>query len=100
MKSRTAYNAYNFSSGDHSKASTDSYVFALGGKWDITDEFQLKSEVVYQQSTYENEFAAMRGQTTVYGVAIDANADDGIPSWNYLDNPDNYLTLAVKVVRV
>ncbi|MFG0456163.1 TonB-dependent receptor [Shewanella mangrovisoli] len=91
VKSRTAYNAYNFSSGDHSKASTDSYVFALGGKWDITDEFQLKSEVVYQQSTFETEFAAMRGQTTVYGVAIDANADDGIPSWNYLDNPDTVL---------
>ena len=91
VKSRTAYNAYNFTSGDHSKASTDSYVFALGGKWDITDEFQLKSEVVYQQSTYENEFAAMRGDATVYGVAIDANADDGIPSWGYLDNPDTAL---------
>ena len=88
VKSRTAYNAYNFTSGDHSKASTDSYVFALGGKWDITDEFQLKSEVVFQQSQYENEFTAMRGQATVYGVVIDANADDGIPSWAYLDNPD------------
>lgn len=91
VKSRTAYNAYNFTSGDYSKASTDSYVFALGGKWDITDEFQLKSEFVYQQSTYENEFIAMRGQTTVYGVDIDANADDGIPSWTYLDNPDTAL---------
>lgn len=88
IKSRRAYNAYNFTSGDHSKASTDSYVFSLGGKWDLTDEFQLKSEVVYQQSTYESEFAAMRGQATVYGVDIDANANDGIPSWSYLDNPD------------
>lgn len=88
VKSRTAYNAYNFSSGDFSKASTDSYVFALGGKWDLTEDFQLKSEVVYQQSTYENEFIAMRGQTTVYGVDVDFNADDGIPSWAYLDNPD------------
>lgn len=88
IKSRTAYNAYNFSSGDFTKASTDSYVFALGGKWDLTEDFQLKSEVVYQQSTYENEFMAMRGQTTAYGVDVDYNADDGIPSWAYLDNPD------------
>ncbi|SIR41116.1 TonB-dependent receptor [Shewanella morhuae] len=88
VKSRTVYDAYNFTSGDYSKSSTDSYVFALGGKWDITEDFQLKSEVVYQQSTFENEFTAMRGQTTVYGVDVDYNADDGIPSWTYLDNPD------------
>lgn len=88
IKSRTAYNAYNFTSGDYSKASTDSYVFALGGKWDITEDFQLKSEMVFQQSTFENEFIAMRGQTTAYGVNVDYNADDGIPSWTYLDNPD------------
>ncbi|QYJ77379.1 TonB-dependent receptor [Shewanella acanthi] len=91
IKSRTVYNADNFTSGDHATGSTDSFVYALGGKWALTDDFQLKSEVVYQQSTFESDFTAMRGIATVYGVSIDNNDKDGIPSWTYLDNPDTAL---------
>ncbi|KFZ38995.1 TonB-dependent receptor [Shewanella mangrovi] len=91
VKSRTAYNVGGFSSADHSHNSTDSYVFALGGKWELGD-VTLKSEVVYQTSTYKSNFLAMRGISadggTFYGVNIDYNASSGgVPSWGYLDDP-------------
>ncbi|MBW0298109.1 TonB-dependent receptor [Shewanella xiamenensis] len=93
VKSRTSYNVDGFSSSDHSHNKTDSYVFALGGKWDF-DNLTLKSEVVYQTSTYESQFLAMRGVSanstkTFYGVDVDYNdKSGGVPSWVYLDNPD------------
>lgn len=92
VKSRTAYNVGGFSSSDHSHNSTDSYVFALGGKWDL-DDVTLKSEVVYQTSTYESSFIAMRGISAnsnkkFYGVDVDYNnKSGGVPSWAYLDDP-------------
>lgn len=93
VKSRTSYNVGGFSSADHTHAETDSYVFALGGKWEI-DNLTLKSEVVYQTSTYESQFFAMRGISSdssraFYGVDIDYNASHGgVPAWGYLDNPN------------
>ncbi|QSX33121.1 TonB-dependent receptor [Shewanella avicenniae] len=91
VKSRTSYNVGGFSSADHSHNSTDSYVFALGGKWELGD-VSLKSEVVYQTSTYKSNFLAMRGISAnagrFYGVDIDYNASSGgVPAWSYLDDP-------------
>ena len=41
-----------FTSGDYHYGHTDSIMYALAGKWDISDKLKVKSEVVYQTSTY------------------------------------------------
>ncbi len=93
VKSRTSYNVGGFSSSDHRHSKTDSYVFALGGKWEL-DNLTLKSELVYQTSTFEEQFFAMRGvgnndANNFYGVDVDYNdSHGGVPAWSYLDNPD------------
>ncbi|MCH1920711.1 TonB-dependent receptor [Shewanella sp. A3A] len=92
VKSRTSYDVGGFSSADHSHNETDSYVFALGGKWELGD-VTLKSELVYQTSTYKSQFFAMRGVANndsrkFYGVDIDYNdSHGGVPGWSYLDDP-------------
>ncbi|MDC2889737.1 TonB-dependent receptor plug domain-containing protein [Psychrosphaera algicola] len=56
IKERTVYNAGGFNSGDAGTGKTDSFVYALGGKWDLNEDLKIESEVVYQQSTFESEF--------------------------------------------
>ena len=86
IKSRTVNNAYGFNSGDLSVGKTDSYVYALGGKWELTDDLQLESEVVYQQSEFEDTFFAMRTDRVAPGVKVDFNHDNGLPALEFLDN--------------
>ena len=63
IQSRYINNAFNFNSGDYFEASTDSYLFALGGQWYISDELKLESEIYYQKSEYESDFFALRNTT-------------------------------------
>lgn len=91
VKSRNAYNTYNFTSGDTSKGKTDSWMYALGGSWYVNDNLTLDGEVVYQKSEYETQFFAMRFLRTAYGVSADFNHNDGIASVNFLDNPGTAL---------
>lgn len=91
VKSRIVGSPALWSSGDFTKASTDSYVFALGGKWDISPELQLKSELVYQTSKYKTEFVAMRADAIgVSNVKVDFNDHDGLPLWQFVE--DDYST--------
>jgi len=62
IRDRTIRDGFNFTSGDYSRSSTDSYLFAMGGEWQLTDNFNLRSELVYQESEFETEFFAMRGE--------------------------------------
>jgi iron complex outermembrane receptor protein len=86
VKSRTINDAYGFNSGDLTVGKTDSYVYALGGKWDLTDDLQLESEVVYQTSEYDETFFAMRTDRGAPGVNVDFNHDNGLPALEFLDN--------------
>jgi len=86
VKSRTINDAYGFNSGDLSVGKTDSYVYALGGKWDLTNDLQLESEVVYQTSEYDETFFAMRTDRGAPGVNVDFNHDNGLPALEFLDN--------------
>ncbi|QSX35543.1 TonB-dependent receptor [Shewanella avicenniae] len=87
VKSRIVANPAAWSSGDYSKQSTDSYVFALGGKWDISSDLQLKSELVYQTSKFKTDFIAMRANAIgLPNVAVDFNDGSGIPSWAIVEN--------------
>ncbi|MCW8126296.1 TonB-dependent receptor [Microbulbifer halophilus] len=88
VKSREVAEAYGFTSGDLTKSETDSFVYALGGNWDITDNFRLESEVYYQKSEYEDSFIAMQAFRSAYGVGVDFNSGNGMPSWVYYDNPE------------
>lgn len=98
IKERTVYNAGGFNSGDAGTGKTDSFVYALAGKWQLTDDLNLESEVIYQTSEFSSEFFATRwnpryqvGDAWVpgyYAVDVDFNNGNGIPSLNFRDNPD------------
>jgi iron complex outermembrane receptor protein len=88
IKERYVDAPYGFNSGDLTVSKTDSYVFALGGEWTITDNFNLASEIYYQDSQYETDFLAMRSERVAYGLNVDFNDKGGIPSLEYADNPD------------
>ncbi|MBR9793447.1 MAG: TonB-dependent receptor [Gammaproteobacteria bacterium] len=80
----------NFTSGDFFTGKTDGFLYALGGKWYLSDDFQVKSEVIYQTSEYTNMFFAMRGvpQYLTGTLNFDFNAGGGIPGLEIVDNPD------------
>ncbi len=89
IKRKFVNNVSMFSSGDGNTGKTDSYVYALGGKWDLTDAMSLESEVVYQTSEYTGSFFAMRNNTTRDRMVIDYNYNNsGIPLYGFLDNPE------------
>lgn len=88
VKARDVADAAGFTSGDLTVGKTDSFVYALGGNWDISDSFRLSSELLYQDSEFEDDFAAMRFNRGAYGVGLDFNTGNGMPSWAYYDNPN------------
>ncbi|MBD1389034.1 TonB-dependent receptor [Neiella sp. HB171785] len=88
IKERYVSSPYGFNSGDLTKESTDSYVFALGGKWDLTDDFFLSSDLYYQDSTFESDFIAMRTDRVAHGLYVDFNDKNGLPALEFFDNPD------------
>lgn len=87
VKERLVNNPYAFMSGDSLEAKTDSYVYALGGNWELSNNLSLKSEVVYQKSTFEDKFLAMRFDGTHHQIDVDFNESDGLPALSYIDNP-------------
>ncbi|UZJ44494.1 TonB-dependent receptor [Marinimicrobium sp. C6131] len=84
IKERTIRDGFTFGSGDYSTGKTDSYVYALGGDWELTDKLNLKSELVYQDSEFESSFIAMRSTNVRYETY--ANFSDK-PSIEFRDNP-------------
>ena len=87
VKRKYINDANMFTSGDGATGKTDSYVFTLGGKWDLSDTLSLESEVVYQESTFERSFFAMQTTSTRDRLIVDFNAGDGLPLAEYLDDP-------------
>ena len=57
VKERTVYNPYGFNSGDLTVSETDSFVYALGGNWDIGSNLTLESEIVHQTSNTHRTFS-------------------------------------------
>jgi len=88
IKARDVSLPGGFTSGDLSTGKTDSYLFALGGKWDLTDTFRVESELYYQSSEYQTDFIAMRtDRDGYYGVGVDFNAGNGLPAMEFYDDP-------------
>lgn len=87
IKSREYIGAvYSFTSGDYVTAQTDSFQYALNGKWNISPDFRLTSEAVYQTSQFHRTNYFSRAYRNVRNdVTVDFNADDGLPAFRYLD---------------
>lgn len=77
-----------FTSADYLYGHTDSIMYALAGNWDIGDALKVKSEVVYQTSTYSDAKNALRlNRKYAQPVAVDYDYSDGLPYLKFLDNP-------------
>jgi TonB-dependent receptor len=86
VKSRTANSVYGFNSGDYTKSSTDSYVYALNGQWDLGDRGKIIADVAYQTSVNKSSFIAMRTDRVADQINVDFNAGGGIPSYHFSDD--------------
>jgi iron complex outermembrane recepter protein len=87
VKSRDTAFPYGFMSGDLLTGDTDSYIYALGGKWDISDSFHLKADLSYQDSRYDETFFAMRTERVAPSVSVDFNSGGGLPAFSFGDDP-------------
>lgn len=87
VKSRSVRNQFMFTSGDLATGETDSYVYALGGNWDIGNNLKVKSELTYQESEFSTEFVGMRFEKGGYQLDVDFNAGGGLPAYSFPDNP-------------
>ena len=88
IKTRTVGFPFGFNSGDSLEQSTDSYVYALNGKWEISDSFTLVGDLSFQDSTFDTNFIAMRTTRVPAQLVVDFNAGDGIPSWHFNDDAE------------
>ena len=88
IKTRTVGFPFGFNSGDSTEQSTDSYVYALNGKWQIGEQFTLVGDVSFQDSTFDTNFIAMRTTRVPAQIVLDFNAGDGIPSWHFNDDAE------------
>ncbi|MEQ9824565.1 MAG: TonB-dependent receptor [Puniceicoccaceae bacterium] len=77
---------YGFMSGDQSKEKTDSYLYAISGKWDVGSNVKLMADLAYQTSEFTSDFFAMRTERVYDSISVDFNADDGLPAFSFGGN--------------
>ncbi|MEG8038589.1 TonB-dependent receptor [Sphingomonas sp. LR60] len=90
VKSRVANDVYGFNSGDYNRAKTDSFVYALNGKWDLGGRGNIVADAAYQTSKTQSDFFAQRVERTAQQIVVDFNAGGGLPSYHF--NDDKLLT--------
>ncbi|WP_313809206.1 TonB-dependent receptor [Sphingobium sp.] len=90
VKSRTVDDVYGFNSGDFATNRTDSFVYALNGKWDLGDRGKITGDIAYQTSKNRTSFIALRTDRVADRITADFNAGGGIPSYHF--NDDSLLT--------
>ncbi|MFZ2998286.1 TonB-dependent receptor [Sphingobium sp.] len=86
VKARTANSVFGFNSGDYNKSKTDSFVYALNGKWDLGDRGKIVGDIAYQTSKVQSSFMAMRTTRVADTINVDFNAGGGIPSYHFNDD--------------
>lgn len=63
-------------------------MYALGGEWQLVDNFSVKSETIYQTTKYTQLSQGMNLDGTRYRADVAFNADGkGTPSLEFLDDP-------------
>lgn len=81
-------NPTGFSSGDGTQGQTDSIMYALGAKWDISDDFKVKADLNHQISNYESRFVANQWSFSRYQAIADYNYhNNNTIMLAFLDNP-------------
>ncbi|HET9865394.1 MAG TPA: TonB-dependent receptor [Steroidobacteraceae bacterium] len=85
IKTRVVGAPYNFNSGDSTHQETDTFVYALNGKWQLSDKFTLEADLSFQGSQFDTTFVAIRTDRVPPQISLDLNHGDGLPSWHYTD---------------
>jgi iron complex outermembrane receptor protein len=88
IKTRTVGAPFGFNSGDSTKQDTDTFVYALNGKWQISDAFTLEADVSVQKSEFNTRFIAVRTERVPGSITLDFNSGNGIPSWHFNDDAE------------
>jgi TonB-dependent receptor len=88
IKTRAVNNVYGFNSGDYTTSATDSYVYALNGKWDLGDRLRLEGDLSYQTSTYHSEFTATRIDRVAPAINVDFNDGSNNTSFHFNNDAD------------
>lgn len=86
MKTRTVGAPFEFNSGDATRQSTDSFVYALNGKWNIGERFKLAADASYQKSEFNTVFLAMRTTRVANSVFVDFNQGGGLTAFQFDNN--------------
>jgi TonB-dependent receptor len=88
IKTRVVGAPFGFNSGDSTDQKTDTYVYALNGKWEIGDNLKLVADLAFQDSEFNTNFIAMRTTRVPAQLTLDFNHNDGIPSWHFNDDAE------------
>jgi len=83
IKTRVVGAPFGFNSGDATKSDTDTFVYALNGKWQINEKLSLSADLSLQDSEYNTRFIAVRTERVPDQITVDFNAGNGIPSWHF-----------------
>jgi len=86
IKTRTVGSVYGFNSGDYTTSKTDSYVYALNGKWTLSDRLRLDGDLSYQSSIFHSEFTATRIERTAPSITVDFNNGGGNMAFHFNDD--------------
>ncbi len=87
IRARTMGDGFSFTSGDVTQQETDSVLYALRGDWQITDDLQLASEFIWQDSEFKTDFWGQRIARIAPEFYINSNRGDGLPFLDY--DPNN-----------
>jgi len=88
IKTRTVNDVYGFNSGDYTTSATDSYVYALNGKWNLGDRLRLDGDVSYQTSKFHSEFTATRIDRVAPSINVDFHSGGGNMAFKFNNNAD------------
>jgi iron complex outermembrane recepter protein len=86
IHTRTVGAVSGFNSGDLTRSSTNSYVYALSSKWTLTEHLHLQGDLSHQTSTFDSVFEATRTERVANQVNVNFNPGNGITSFGF-DNP-------------
>lgn len=88
IKTRVVNDVYGFNSGDYTTSATDSYVYALNGKWNLGDRLKLDGDISYQTSKFHSEFTATRIDRVAPSITVDFNSGGGNMAFKFNNNAD------------
>lgn len=95
IKTRSLNNVYGFNSGDATQQKTDTNVYSVTGKWNLTDKLSLKGDVTVQDTEFNTQFFAIRTDRVASRITYDINENDGLPGYHFdndalMTNPNTW----------